>query len=174
MCTIAVDSGKEYIKNQRCQYLKKQLCHFANSLTFRTYSAFATSLWDLQSQFHEDKSAHSALGKIIQCLQEMNKFHTTLLDQASRTVLKNLTTYVKTDIKEVRDYKQLFSKVSESLDVALTRNAQANKNRLTEVTESANLLAATTSCFRHTALDYVNLLIMLQSKKMPEILWTVC
>lgn len=104
----------------------------------------------------------------------MNKFHTILLDQASRTVLKNLTTYVKTDIKEVKDYKNLFSKVSESLDVALTRNAQANKNRLTEVTESANNLVATTTCFRHTALDYVNLLIMLQSKKMPEMLWTVC
>lgn len=152
MCTIAVDSGKEYIKNQ---------------------SAFATSLWDLQSHFHDNKSAHNALTKIIHCLQEMNKFHTILLDQANRTVLKNLTTYVKTDIKEVKDYKHLFSKVSETLDVALTRNAQVNKNRLTEVTEAANVLAATTSCFRHTALDYVNLLIMLQAKKMPEILWTL-
>lgn len=110
---------------------------------------------------------------MIHCLQEMNKFHTILLDQASRTVLKNLTTYIKTDIKEVKEYKHLFSRVSEGLDVALIRNAQANKNRLTEVTESANILSATTSCFRHTALDYVNLLIMLQSKKMPEILWTV-
>lgn len=103
----------------------------------------------------------------------MNQFHTTLLDQASRTVLKNLSSYVKTDIKEVKDYKHLFGKVSESLDVALNRNAQVNKNRLAEVTESQNILSATTSCFRHTALDYVNLLVMLQSKKMPEILWTL-
>ncbi|KAG4078434.1 hypothetical protein HA402_007385 [Bradysia odoriphaga] len=152
MCTIAVDSGKEYVKNQ---------------------SAFATSLWDLRTHFQEDTSAHNALGKIIHCLQEMNKFHTILLDQASRTVLKNLTSYVKQDIKEVKDFKHLFSKVSESLDTALTRNAQANKNRIAEVTESANILSATTSCFRHTALDYVNLLVMLQSKKRPEILWTL-
>lgn len=162
-------------------------------------SAFATSLTDLQSHFQDDRSAtassasaassnanptassssaghraaHSALGKIIECVQEMNKFHTTLLDQASRTVLKNLRDYIRTDIKEVKDFRLLFAKVSESLDGALTRNAQVNKHRLAEVTESSNYLAAATSCFRHTALDYVNLLIMLRSKKMPEILWTL-
>lgn len=158
-------------------------------------SAFATSLTDLQSHFQDDRplsanhntsssttssgggagnrAAHSALGKIIECVQEMNKFHTTLLDQASRTVLKNLRDYIRTDIKEVKDFRLLFAKVSESLDGALTRNAQVNKHRLAEVTESSNYLAAATSCFRHTALDYVNLLIMLRSKKMPEILWTL-
>lgn len=103
----------------------------------------------------------------------MNQFHTTLLDQASRTVLKNLTSYVKTDIKDVKDFKQTFSKVSENLDTALNRNAQVNKNRLAEVTEAQNILLAATTCFRHTALDYVNLIILLQSKKMPEILWTL-
>lgn len=150
----------------------RQLINVLRSISYFS-SAFATSLWDLQSHFAEDKSAHNALGKIIHCLQDMNQFHTTLLDQASRTVLKNLSSYVKTDIKEVKDYKHLFCKVSESLDVALNRNAQVNKNRLAEVTEAQNILSATTSCFRHTALDYVNLLVMLQSKKMPEILWTL-
>lgn len=177
LCAAAVDSGKEYIKNQ---------------------SAFATSLTDLQSHFQQDEqhssnnssrvsaaptaassrgsggaTAHTALGQIIECVQEMNKFHTTLLDQAARTVLKNLRDYIRCDIKEVKDYRLLFAKVSESLDGALTRNAQVNKHRLAEVTESSNYLAAATSCFRHTALDYVNLLIMLRSKKQPEILWTL-
>lgn len=163
LCALAVDSGKEYIKNQ---------------------SAFATSLTDLQSHFIDDRTgggggvpaantAHKALGKIIECVQEMNKFHTTLLDQASRTVLKNLREYIRTDIRQVKDYRLLFAKVSESLDVALTRNAQANKNRPTEVAEATNYLEAATSCFRYTSLDYVNMLIMLRSKKVPEILWTV-
>lgn len=137
------------------------------------FSAFATSLWDLQSHFQGNKSAHNALGKIINCLQEMNKFQTTLLDQASRTILKNLTAYVKTDIKAVKEYKHVFAKVSENLDAALVKNAQTNKNRLAEVTESANVLSMAKSNFRLSALDYVNLLIMVQSKKLPEILWTV-
>lgn len=74
-CTLAIDSGDEYVKNS---------------------SLFATSLWDLQKHFGDDKNRQrNALEKIIHCLQEMNKFHTILLDQAKRTVLKNLTSFVK-------------------------------------------------------------------------------
>lgn len=73
-CTLAVDSGQEYVKNQ---------------------SAFATSLYDLRTHFTEDKAGTNALEKIIHCLQEMNKFHTILLDQASRAVIKNLSCFVK-------------------------------------------------------------------------------
>lgn len=103
----------------------------------------------------------------------MNKFQTILMDQASRTILRTITTFLKNDIREVKEYKNIFVKASESYDVALTRNAQVNKNRPQEVTEVANILSATSSGFRHTALDYVNLLTLLQSKKMPEILSTV-
>lgn len=174
MCTTAVDSGKEYVKNN---------------------SAFATSLWDLQRHFKDDRTSHSALEKVIHCLQEMNKFHTILLDQASRTVLKNLTSFIKryvptfpnfpahyqpspipkssSEIKEVKDYKNLFLKVSENLDGALQKNAQVNKNKPTDVQETENYLSATKSCFQHTALDYVNILTMLQAKKKPEILSTL-
>lgn len=58
------------------------------------------------------------------CWQEMNKFHTILLDQASRTVLKNLGVFVKDDINQVKDYKGHFLKVSEGYDNALIKNAQ--------------------------------------------------
>lgn len=56
----------------------------------------------------------------------MNKFHTILLDQASRTVLKNLTVFVKDDINQVKDYKGHFLKVSEGYDSALIKNAQVS------------------------------------------------
>lgn len=56
----------------------------------------------------------------------MNKFHTILLDQASRTVLKNLGVFVKDDINQVKDYKGHFLKVSEGYDNALIKNAQVN------------------------------------------------
>lgn len=61
----------------------------------------------------------------------MNKFHTTLLDQASRTVLKNLTVFVKDDINQVKDYKGHFLKVSEGYDNALIKNAQVSSNNVT-------------------------------------------
>ncbi|KAL1375608.1 hypothetical protein pipiens_017401 [Culex pipiens pipiens] len=152
MCSLAVDSGKEYIRNQ---------------------SAFATSLWDLQKHFQDDKSSTNALAKLIHCLQEMNKFHTTLLDQANRTVLKNLTSFLKKDVKEVKDYKQIFTKVSENMDVAVYKNSQVNKNRPVDIVEAENLLSATKSCFNHAALDYVNYITMLQNRKRHEILSTL-
>lgn len=148
-CQTAVDQGKEYVAAQ---------------------SAFATSLWDLQKHFQDDKNAHNALAKIIHIIQEMNKFHTILLDQANRSVLKTLTTFLKKDVKEVKDCKHLFTKVSENMDTALYKNAQINKNRPVEITETENYLSATTSCFRHTALDYVNVITLLQSRKKMEIL----
>ncbi|XP_030370232.1 arf-GAP with coiled-coil, ANK repeat and PH domain-containing protein 2 isoform X2 [Scaptodrosophila lebanonensis] len=152
LCNVAVDSGKEYVKNQ---------------------SAFAMSLWDLQQHFLDNKNAHNALGKLIHCFQEMNKFHTILLDQASRTVLKNLNVFVKDDINQVKDYKGHFLKVSEGYDNALIKNAQASKNRPQEVQEAANILSASKSCFQHTALDYVNYITLVQSRKVPSILSTL-
>lgn len=148
-CQAAVDQGKEFVAAQ---------------------SVFATSLWDLQKHFQDDKNSHNALAKIIHIIQEMNKFHTTLLDQANRSVLKTLTSFLKKNVKEVKDCKHLYNKVSENMDTALYKNAQVNKNRPLEITETENYLSATTSCFRHTALDYVNAITLLQSRKKMEIL----
>lgn len=50
---------------------------------------------------------------------------------------------------------------------------QASKNRIQEVQEAANILSAARSCFQHTALDYVNYITLVQSRKVPSILSTV-
>ncbi|XP_031625900.1 arf-GAP with coiled-coil, ANK repeat and PH domain-containing protein 2 [Contarinia nasturtii] len=152
LCALMIDSGKDYVKNQ---------------------SVFATSLWELHSHFKENKVAQNALNKIITCFQEMNKFQTILLDQASCIILKNLTSFVKSDVKNVKETRAHFCKVSETYDAALVRNAQANKNRSIEVSDAVNTLSASSSCFKHIALDYVYSLTSIQSKKMHEILSTL-
>lgn len=58
-------------------------------------SAFATSLWDLSGYFKDDPQVSNYMNKMTQSLQEMNKFQSILLDQASRTVIKNLSAFVK-------------------------------------------------------------------------------
>jgi Arf-GAP/coiled-coil/ANK repeat/PH domain-containing protein len=55
----------------------------------------------------------------------------------------------------------------------LSRNSQAPRSRPAEAEEAQNLLCATRSCFRHTALDHVYCLSVLQAKKKPEVLGTV-
>lgn len=103
----------------------------------------------------------------------MNKYQTILLDQASCIVLKNITTFIKTDIKEVKEQQQHFNKASDTYDSALNKNAQANKSRPAEANDAVNTLSASASYFRHMALDYVYALNTVQARKMHEILSTV-
>ncbi|XP_045475091.1 arf-GAP with coiled-coil, ANK repeat and PH domain-containing protein 2 [Harmonia axyridis] len=152
ICGSMVDSGKTYVAQQ---------------------SLFANSLWDLSTHFREDSVVLSSLNKLIHNLQEMNKFHTTLLDQASRSILKNLTSFVKNDIKNVRDYKQHFEKISNEYDTVLVRNSQTPRNKQQEVIDVQNILLAVRSCFCHQGLDYINSITTLQSKKRHEILSTL-
>lgn len=58
------------------------------------FSQFANSLWELSQSFH-DEEITAFLNKLIHALQEMNKFHTILLDQASRTIVKDLSSFIK-------------------------------------------------------------------------------
>lgn len=77
------------------------------------------------------------------------------------------------DIKSVKESKHYFEKISVDLDTALSRNSQAPRNKPLEAEETQNLLSATRSCFRHTALDYVHSISLLQAKKRHEVLGTV-
>ncbi|XP_015514988.1 arf-GAP with coiled-coil, ANK repeat and PH domain-containing protein 2 isoform X1 [Neodiprion lecontei] len=151
-CSMMIDAGKNYVGQQ---------------------SLFANSLWELSTYFGNDPEVMAFLNKLIHALQEMNKFHTILLDQASRTVVKDLNSFIKSDVKEVKDSRHHFEKISSDLDIALNKNSQVPKNRPVECEETSNLLSATRSCFRHTALDYVHVLTMLQARKRHEILGTL-
>ncbi|XP_022918039.1 arf-GAP with coiled-coil, ANK repeat and PH domain-containing protein 2 [Onthophagus taurus] len=152
LCGNVVDSGKAYVAQQ---------------------SLFANGLWDLSAHFKEDTLVLSSLSKLIHNLQEMNKFHTILLDQASRTILRNLTSFCKSDIKHVRDCKQHFEKISQDLDTVLVRNSQTARNKSPEIEEIGNLLVATRSCFGHQAMDYVYSIEILQNRKRHEVLSTL-
>ncbi|CAH1638125.1 unnamed protein product [Spodoptera littoralis] len=150
-CSVMIDSGKIYMSHR---------------------GTFTNALWDLTGSFAEDPPVMATLNRMIHSLQEMNKFHSILLDQVSRTVLKNLTAFIKVDIKGVKESKNHFDKISNDLDTALNRNSQVSRHKCMEVEEVMNLLLATRSCFRHTALDHVQKITMLQARKRHEILAT--
>jgi len=147
-----IDSGKTYVSQQ---------------------SLFANSLWEMGLCFRDDTSSTKNLNKIIHALQEMNKFLTTFLDQASRTVLNNLTVFVKEDIKASKESKHTFEKAASELDAALLRNSQVLKSRPHEADELLSQVASTRSSFRHAALDHVHCITMLLARKKPEIFSTL-
>ncbi|XP_011703691.1 PREDICTED: arf-GAP with coiled-coil, ANK repeat and PH domain-containing protein 2 [Wasmannia auropunctata] len=151
-CSLTIDTGKAFVGQQ---------------------NQFANSLWELSLYFSDDPEIMAFLNKLIHALQEMNKYHTILLDQASRTVMKDLNNFIKSDIKRAKETRHYFERISGDLDIALNRNSQIPKSRPVEYEEASNILSATRSCFRHTALDYIHALTMLQAHKRHEILGTL-
>ncbi|XP_036141311.1 arf-GAP with coiled-coil, ANK repeat and PH domain-containing protein 2 isoform X2 [Monomorium pharaonis] len=151
-CSLTIDTGKAFVGQQ---------------------NQFANSLWELSLYFSDNPEIMAFLNKLIHALQEMNKYHTILLDQASRTVMKDLNNFIKNDIKRAKETRYYFERISSDLDIALNRNSQIPKSRPVEYEEASNILSATRSCFRHTALDYIHALTMLQAHKRHEILGTL-
>lgn len=84
-----------------------------------------------------------------------------------------MNSFFHSDIKRVKESRHYFEKISADLDVALNRNSQVPKSRPAEYEETSNILSATRSCFRHTALDYIHALTMLQARRRHEILGTL-
>ena len=59
----------------------------------------------------------------------MNKFQNILLDQANKCISKNLTIFLREDMKQMKETKGYFNKISNDLDSALSKNAAACKSR---------------------------------------------
>uniref|UniRef100_A0A671K7Y6 Arf-GAP with coiled-coil, ANK repeat and PH domain-containing protein n=1 Tax=Sinocyclocheilus anshuiensis TaxID=1608454 RepID=A0A671K7Y6_9TELE len=93
-----------------------------------------------------------------------------LFDQAQRSIKSQLQTFIREDLRKFKEAKKQFDKVSEEKEAALSKNAQAPRNKQHEVEEATSILIATRKCFRHIVLDYVLQINVLQSKRRSEIL----
>ena len=92
---------------------------------------------------------------MIQVVQDNIKLHSAVIDSANKAVTRNLQRFLKEDVKQMKDTRGYFNKISSDLDSALYKNSCVSKSRPNEVEEVTNLLTATQSCFRYTTLDYV-------------------
>ncbi|KAK3583409.1 hypothetical protein CHS0354_040376 [Potamilus streckersoni] len=152
LCATMVDTGKAFNNATR---------------------GFVSGVQDLTAYFKDDDLTHTCLKKFSHAMVEMMKYFTILIDQAQRTVGKNLNHFVKTEIKKVKDTRKHFEKISDDMDSALVRNSQALRSKPQECEDAYNLLTATRTCFAHTSLDYIYQINILQSKKRFEVLDTM-
>ena len=95
------------------------------------------------------------MNKLIQVVQETIKLQNATIDAAAKAINVNLQRFLKEDVKQMKDTRGYFNKISNDLDGALNKNAAASKSRPTEVEDATNFLTATQGCFRYTTLDYV-------------------
>lgn len=136
-------------------------------------SGFIMGVRDLANYFDDDEMVSVCLNKFCQSMSEMLKFFSILMDQAQRSVTKNLNTFIRSEIKNIKDTRKHFEKISDDMDSAMNRNSQAPKSKPQECEDAFNLMMANKSCFAHTSLDYVYQINILQSKKRFEVLETM-
>eukprot|EP00794_Sanderia_malayensis_P015117 gene15117-16673_t len=109
----------------------------------------------LTSLFKDDVFVQGALNKMCSNLFEIKTFFGILLDQAQRSIGFKLRSFLKDEIKKVKETKKSFDKISDELDSVEHKNSQLPKNcKASEAEEVENLLVATESAFNHTSLDY--------------------
>ena len=77
------------------------------------------------------------------------------------------------DIKKMKEDRVHFEKTSSDLDDALQRNSQVLKSKMQECAEANNFLLHARMSYRHSAIDYVKSVSMLQASKRHEILSSV-
>ncbi|XP_025083083.1 arf-GAP with coiled-coil, ANK repeat and PH domain-containing protein 2-like isoform X3 [Pomacea canaliculata] len=138
-----------------------------------TSSGFVNGVRDLAGFFKDDSLVSTSLNRFAHAMSEMIKYFGILMDQAHRSVCKNLNHFIRVDIRKMKETKKHFEKISDDLDNALVRNSQAPRSKAQECEEAFNVLTAMKSCFAHTALDYVFQVNVLQSKKRFEVLDTM-
>ena len=109
-----------------------------------------SSLWELSSYYASEQETETTadINKMIHVLQEHLKFHNTLVDQANKSIAKNLDSFLRGDMKQMKETRGYFNKISNDLDSALTKNATVSKSRPSDLEDASNLLTATRSCFR--------------------------
>ncbi|XP_022085475.1 arf-GAP with coiled-coil, ANK repeat and PH domain-containing protein 2-like isoform X2 [Acanthaster planci] len=152
LCNAMVDTGKAYNV---------------------AFGAFIQGVKELGGHFTGDNLVQVYLMKFIGALSELQNFRMTLDDQAHRSVSRALGLFMKEDLKKVKETKRLYDRISDDLDTALHKNAQAPKAKPSEVEEVNNVLTATRSAFGHTALDYVFQVKLVQTKERHEVLNTM-
>uniref|UniRef100_A0A8C6NI18 Arf-GAP with coiled-coil, ANK repeat and PH domain-containing protein n=1 Tax=Nothobranchius furzeri TaxID=105023 RepID=A0A8C6NI18_NOTFU len=74
------------------------------------------------------------------------------------------------DVRRFKDVRKEFERSSETLEAALSRNAQAPRGKLHEVEEASNTLLNARKSFRSEALDYVLEINVIEAKKKTDIL----
>ena len=77
----------------------------------------------------QETDTTGSLNKMIHTLQEVTKYQNVLIDQANRCITKNLTVFLREDMKQMKETKGYFNKISNDLDSALSKNAAVSKGR---------------------------------------------
>ncbi|XP_039996256.1 arf-GAP with coiled-coil, ANK repeat and PH domain-containing protein 1 isoform X2 [Xiphias gladius] len=136
----------------------------------QTSKGFVNGLRELGHQCSGDKMMEECLDKFSKKLSAILDAQGEVIETTQKSVKTKLQNFVKEDVRRLKDVRKEFERSSESLEGALSRNAQAPRGKQHEVEETSNALLNARRAFRSGALDYVLEINVFEAKKKTDIL----
>lgn len=120
MSAAVNEAGKVFV-SQQTQFLaslwEMRFATAARSRSFVMNASFLNIV--LLSSSHFSNDDNSNLNRIIQTIQEVVKLQNGVFDSSHKAVSKALSRFLKEDVKQMKDTKGYFNKISADLDSAL-------------------------------------------------------
>lgn len=131
---------------------------------------FFTHLQSLMKNFKDDTLLLEAIGNFSSTLTSWHQMHFAMMENCNTHFSLAVNTFIKNDLKRVKDSRKHFQKMSDEVENAFGRNAQVSKSRVEECEEAGSNLTIARNNFKKSSLDYLFEINVIQTKKRTEIL----
>uniref|UniRef100_A0A4W2IEQ0 Arf-GAP with coiled-coil, ANK repeat and PH domain-containing protein n=1 Tax=Bos indicus x Bos taurus TaxID=30522 RepID=A0A4W2IEQ0_BOBOX len=132
--------------------------------------AFIVGICDLAHLGPPEPMMAECLDKFTQSLSHKLDSHAELLDATQHTLQRQIQTLVKEGLRSFREAGRDFWRGAESLEAALTHNAEVPRRRAQEAEEAGAALKVARAGYRGRALDYALQINVIEDKRKFDIM----
>ncbi|KAM6164361.1 arf-GAP with coiled-coil, ANK repeat and PH domain-containing protein 1 [Rhynchocyon petersi] len=132
--------------------------------------AFIAGICDLGRLGPPEPMMAECLEKFTESLSHKLNSHAELLDTTQHTLQQQIQTLVKEGLRAFREARRDFWKGAESLEAALTHNAEVPRRRAQEAEEAGTALKNARAGYRGRALDYTLQINVIEDKRKFDIM----
>ncbi|XP_058903278.1 arf-GAP with coiled-coil, ANK repeat and PH domain-containing protein 1 [Kogia breviceps] len=132
--------------------------------------AFIVGICDLAHPGPPEPLMAECLDKFTQSLSHKLDSHAELLDATQHTLQQQIQTLVKEGLRGFREARRDFWRGAESLEAALTHNAEVPRRRAQEAEEAGAALKIARAGYRGRALDYALQINVIEDKRKFDIM----
>ncbi|XP_052612546.1 arf-GAP with coiled-coil, ANK repeat and PH domain-containing protein 1 isoform X4 [Peromyscus californicus insignis] len=132
--------------------------------------AFVVGICDLAHLGPPEPMMAECLEKFTVSLNHKLDSHAELLDATQHTLQQQIQTLVKEGLRGFREARRDFWRGAESLEAALTHNAEVPRRRVQEAEEAGTALRIARAGYRSRALDYALQVNVIEDKRKFDIM----
>lgn len=103
----------------------------------------------------EDEFTKKKIATFCSLLRDSKQGEENFLNDSCKAINDRVARYLESDIKQIKEAKKQFEKISSDLDTAYQKNADAPKNKPTSCEEMERNLCGIKKSFGHSGLEYI-------------------